>query len=321
MATVGMDIVTGRPRLTFDSITLLAGFSFITVSIGLFGIGEILLSAEESLEIKGVQGRVGLKDLRQVVRTMMQNFGSFLTGSLLGFWIGIMPGTGATPDSFLSYGLAKKFSRTPERFGTGAPEGVMAAQTAAQAAGIGSLLPMITLGIPGSPTAAVILGGLYIWGLLPGPALFSEQKEFVWSLIASMYVGNVMGVLLCLFLVPLFAAIMRIPASILTPMIVLLSMIGAYAVNNNSFDIVLMVVFGVIGYLLKKLEYPLAPLVVALVLGDITEEALRQSLILSDGSIWIFFTRPIAALFMIIAIILFLLPVLGPLARRLRIGL
>jgi putative tricarboxylic transport membrane protein len=321
MATVGMDIVTGRPRLTFDSITLLAGFSFITVSIGLFGIGEILLSAEESLEIKGVQGRVGLKDLRQVVRTMMQNFGSFLTGSLLGFWIGIMPGTGATPASFLSYGLAKKFSRTPERFGTGAPEGVMAAQTAAQAAGIGSLLPMITLGIPGSPTAAVILGGLYIWGLLPGPALFSEQKEFVWSLIASMYVGNVMGVLLCLFLVPLFAAIMRIPASILTPMIVLLSMIGAYAVNNNSFDIVLMVVFGVIGYLLKKLEYPLAPLVVALVLGDITEEALRQSLILSDGSIWIFFTRPIAALFMIIAIILFLLPVLGPLARRLRIGL
>ncbi len=321
MATVGMDIVTGRPRLTFDSITLLTGFSFIIVSIGLFGIGEILQSAEESLEIKGIQGRVGLKDLLQVLRTMMRSFGSFLTGSLLGFWIGIMPGTGATPASFLSYGLAKKFSRTPERFGNGAPEGVMAAQTAAQAAGIGSLLPMITLGIPGSPTAAVMLGGLYIWGLLPGPALFNEQKDFVWALIASMYVGNVMGVLLCLFLVPLFAAIMRIPASILTPIIVLLSMLGAYAVNNNSFDIFLVVVFGVIGYLFKKLEYPLAPLVVALVLGDITEEALRQSLILSDGSLLIFFTRPIAAFFTIIAIILFLLPVLGPVARRLRIGL
>ncbi len=321
MATVGMDIVTGRPRLTFDSITLLTGFSFITVSIGLFGLGEILQSAEESLELKGIQGRVGLKDLLQVFRTMMRNFWSFLSGSLLGFWIGIMPGTGATPASFLSYGLAKKFSRTPERFGNGAPEGVMAAQTAAQAAGIGSLLPMITLGIPGSPTAAVMLGGLYIWGLLPGPALFNEQKDFVWALIASMYVGNVMGVLLCLFLVPLFAAIMRIPAAILTPIIVLLSMLGAYAVNNNTFDIFLVMIFGVIGYLFKKLEYPLAPLVVALVLGDITEEALRQSLILSDGSLLIFFTRPIAAFFTIIAIILFLLPVLGPAARRLRIGI
>jgi len=321
MATVGMDIVTGRPRLTFASITLLAGFSFITVSIGLFGIGEILHSSEETLEIKGVQGRVGSKDFFQVLQTMRRNFASFITGTLLGFWIGVMPGTGATPASFLSYGLAKKFSRTPERFGTGAPEGVMAAQTAAQAAGIGSLLPMITLGIPGSPTAAVILGGLYIWGLLPGPALFSEQKDFVWALIASMYVGNVMGVLLCLFLVPLFAAIMRIPASILTPIIVLLSMIGAYAVNNNAFDILLVLVFGVIGYIFKKLEYPLAPLVVALVLGDITEEALRQSLILSDGSIMIFFTRPIAAFFMVIALFLFLLPVLGPAARRLRIGI
>jgi putative tricarboxylic transport membrane protein len=321
LATVGMDIVTGRPRLTFDSITLLSGFSFITVSIGLFGIGEILQSSEETLEIKGVQGRVGVKDLFLVLRTIGRNLASFFTGTLLGFWIGVMPGTGATPASFLSYGLAKKFSRNPERFGTGAPEGVMAAQTAAQAAGIGSLLPMITLGIPGSPTAAVILGGLYIWGLLPGPALFTEQKDFVWALIASMYVGNVMGVLLCLFLVPLFASIMRIPASILTPIIVLLSMIGAYAVNNNSFDILLVFMFGVIGYVFKKLEYPLAPLVVALVLGDITEESLRQSLILSSGSVMIFFTRPIAAFFMVIAIILFLLPVLGPLSRRLRIGL
>lgn len=321
LATVGLDIVTGRPRLTFDIITLLSGFSFITVSIGLFGIGEILLSAEETLEIKGVQGKVGLRDLGQVFRTMGRNIGSFLTGSFLGFWIGIMPGTGATPASFLSYGLAKKFSRTPERFGNGAPEGVMAAQTAAQAAGIGSLLPMITLGIPGSPTAAVILGGLYIWGLLPGPALFTEQKEFVWALIASMYVGNVMGVVLCLFLVPLFASIMRIPSSILTPIIVLLSMIGAYAVNNTTWDILLVLVFGIIGYVFKKLDYPLAPLVVALVLGDITEEALRQSLILSDGSIAIFFTRPIAAFFMVIALILFFLPVLGPVARRLRIGL
>ena len=318
LSTVGLDIVTGRPRLTFDSITMLSGFSFITVSIGLFGIGEIVHSAEETLEIKGVQGRVGLKEFWTVLRTMKRNISTLVTGTLLGFWIGVMPGTGATPASFLSYGLAKKFSRHPERFGTGIPEGIMATETAAHAAGIGSLLPMMTLGIPGSPTAAVILGGLYIWGLLPGPQLFIQEKEFVWGLIASMYIGNVMGVLLCLFLVPLFAAIMRIPAPILTPMIVLLSMIGAYAVNNSTFDIRLVLLFGLIGYIFKKLDYPLAPLIVALVLGDMTEEALRQSLILSDGSIAIFFTRPIAAIFVGIAMVLFFLPVLLPLWRRLR---
>ncbi|MBI4524117.1 MAG: tripartite tricarboxylate transporter permease, partial [Deltaproteobacteria bacterium] len=316
LATVGLDFVTGRPRLTFGSITMLSGFSFITVSIGLFGIGEILHSAEETLAIKGIRAKVGLKDFWLVLRTIAQHIVSFLTGSLLGFWIGIMPGTGATPASFLSYGLAKKFSRHPERFGTGIPEGVMATETAAHAAGIGSLLPMITLGIPGSPTAAVILGGLYIWGLLPGPQLFIEQKDFVWGLIASMYIGNAMGVLLCLFLVPLFAAIMRIPSPILTPIIVLLSMIGAYAVNNSTFDIWLVFLFGLIGYMFKKLNYPLAPLVVALVLGDMTEEALRQSLILSDGSIAVFFTRPIAGTLMVFSLFLFFLPALQLLWRR-----
>ena len=315
LATVGLDFVTGRPRLTFGSITMLSGFSFITVSIGLFGIGEILHSAEETLEIKGMRARVGLKDFTVVLQTIWRNAASFFTGTLLGFWIGIMPGTGATPASFLSYGLAKKLSRHPEKFGTGIPEGVMATETAAHAAGIGALLPMITLGIPGSPTAAVILGGLYIWGLQPGPQLFMEQKEFVWGLIASMYIGNAMGVLLCLFLVPFFAAIMRIPSPILTPIIVLLSLIGAYAVNNSTFDIWLVLIFGLIGYLFKKLNYPLAPLVVALVLGDITEEALRQSLILSDGSISIFFTRPIAAFFVAIAVTLFFLPALAQLWR------
>src|SRR3990170_7154611 len=315
LATVGLDFVTGRPRLTFGSITMLSGFSFITVSIGLFGIGEILHSAEETLEIKGMRARVGLKDFTVVLQTIWRNAASFFTGTLLGFWIGIMPGTGATPASFLSYGLAKKLSRHPEKFGTGIPEGVMATETAAHAAGIGALLPMITLGIPGSQTAAVILGGLYIWGLQPGPQLFMEQKEFVWGLIASMYIGNAMGVLLCLFLVPFFAAIMRIPSPILTPIIVLLSLIGAYAVNNSTFDIWLVLIFGLIGYLFKKLNYPLSPLVVALVLGDITEEALRQSLILSDGSISIFFTRPIAAFFVAIAVILFFLPALAQLWR------
>jgi putative tricarboxylic transport membrane protein len=176
LSTVGLDIVTGRPRLTFGAITMLSGFSFITVSIGLFGIGEILYSAEESLQIKAFQGRVALRDFWQVLKTIARSFPTFLTGTVLGFWIGVMPGTGATPASFLSYGLAKKFSRHPEHFGTGIPEGVMATETAAHAAGIGALLPMMTLGIPGSPTAAVILGGLYIWGLSPDRSFLSSRK-------------------------------------------------------------------------------------------------------------------------------------------------
>ncbi len=318
LASVGLDIVTGRPRLTFDVIILLSGFSFITASIGLFGIGEILQSAEETLEFRGAQGRVGLRDMWLTVTSLCRSPATFLTSTILGFWVGILPGTGATPASFMSYGLARQYSRHPEKFGSGAPEGVIAAQSSAQAAGIGALLPMVTLGIPGSPTAAVILGGLYIWGLTPGPTLFVEQKDFVWGLIASMYIGNVMGVLLCLFLVPLFAAVLRVPTPILTPTIILLSAIGAYAVKNTTFDVWLLLVFGAAGYVFKKLDYPLAPFVIALVLGDMTEEALRQSLIMSDGSLLIFLTRPIAATFLAAAAAFFFLPGLLLLWRRRR---
>jgi putative tricarboxylic transport membrane protein len=317
LASVGMDIVTGMPRLTFGSMILLAGFSFITLSIGLFGIGEIFLSAEESLEFRGVQAKVKVKDMWAVFKSIGYNLKTFVTGTLLGFWVGVMPGTGATPASFLSYALAKQYSKRPEKFGTGVPEGVMATESAAHAAGIGALLPLVTLGIPGSPTAAVMLGGLYIWGLQPGPLLFTEKRDFVWGLISSMYIGNVIALLMCLLLVPLFAAILRVPYAILAPVIVLLSSLGAFAVKNAMVDLWLLLIFGLIGYAFKKLGYPLAPLVIALVLGDMTEEALRQSLIMSDGSMAIFFTRPIAAFFMSIAIFLFIIPLLGPLWRKL----
>jgi putative tricarboxylic transport membrane protein len=318
LASVGLDVVTGRPRLTYDVIILLAGFSFITASIGLFGIGEILQSAEESLTFRGVQGKVGLRDMWLTIVALGRSLVTFATSTVLGFWIGILPGTGATPASFMAYGMAKQYSRQPEQFGAGAPEGIIAAQSSAQAAGIGALLPMVTLGIPGSPTAAVILGGLFIWGLTPGPSLFVEQKDFVWGLIASMYIGNVMGAVLCLLLVPLFAAILRVPSPILTPLIVLFSSIGAYAVKNNTLDLWLLLGFGMAGYVFKKLNYPLAPFVIALVLGDMTEEALRQSLIMSDGSLLIFLNRPIAAGFIVAAAVFFLLPVLAPLVSRVR---
>lgn len=218
----------------------------------------------------------------------------------------------------MSYGLARQFSPRGSKFGTGEVEGVVAPSTAAHAAGIGALLPMVTLGIPGSPTAAVMLAGFFIWGLNPGPLLFQENREFVWGLIGSMYLANVIGVLIVLTLVPAFAAIVRIPFAILAPLIVILCSIGAYAVNNQVLDLWIMLGAGLAGYLFKKLGYPLAPLVVALVLGDMTEQAFRQSLIMGQSSPAIFFTRPISALFIALAVTVFLVPFARPLARRLR---
>ena len=228
--------------------------------------------------------------------------------------MGIKPG-GATPASFMSYGIAKRFSRTPEKFGTGALEGVLAPETAAHAAGVSALLPMLTLGIPGSPTAAVMLGGLLIWGLQPGPMLFKERPDFVWGLIASMYTGNVIGVLVVLLFVPCFAAILRLPFAILIPLIVYVCAMGAYAVHNSTLDIWYMLIFGVVGYFFKKLDYPIAPMVLALVLGDAAESALRQSLIMSQGSLLIFFASPISAVLVLLSAGLFLSPVLQPLWR------
>jgi putative tricarboxylic transport membrane protein len=250
-------------------------------------------------------------------KTLPRYARTFVRGAFIGFWMGFKPG-GATPASFMSYAFAKRFSKHPERFGKGELEGVVAPETAAHAAGVAAILPMITLGIPGSPTAAVMLGGLIIWGLQPGPLLFTEKPDFVWGLIASMYTGNLIGVLMVLAFVPFFAAILRIPFAILTPLIVVVCAIGSYAVHNSMIDIWYMLIFGVVGYVFKKLDYPLAPLVLALVLGDLAENALRQSLIMSQGSLAIFVTRPIAGVITAAAVFFFVLPVLTPWWRRLR---
>jgi putative tricarboxylic transport membrane protein len=315
LAAVGLDTVTGRLRLTFGSIELMRGFSFIVAVIGLFGLGEIFLTVEEGLEFRGVTPRVRFREMLATWRELCGYWKTFLRGSLIGFWMGFKPG-GATPASFMSYGFARRFSRHPEKFGTGVLEGVVAPETAAHAAGVAALLPMITLGIPGSPTAAVMLGGLLIWGLQPGPMLFIEKPDFVWGLIASMYTGNVLGVVVVLVFVPVFAGILRIPFAILTPLIVFVCAIGAYAVSNSMLDVWYMILFGVLGYVFKKLDYPLAPLVLALVLGDLAESALRQSLIISQGSLLVFFQSPLSAVITTAACILFALPILGPLARR-----
>jgi putative tricarboxylic transport membrane protein len=232
--------------------------------------------------------------------------------------MGISP-AGATPASFMSYGIAKRVSKHGDRFGKGEIEGVVAPETAAHAAGTSALLPMLSLGVPGSPTAAVLLGGLLIWGLQPGPLLFVEQKEFVWSLIASMYLGNVAGLLVVLTCVPLFAAILRIPFSIIAPIILVFCAIGAYTVHNSTFDVVMMLVFGVIGYLLKKCDYPLAPLVLAIVLGDKAEEAFRQSLLASQGSLGIFVSNGLVSSIMVLGLIALFWPLIqGAFTRLLR---
>jgi putative tricarboxylic transport membrane protein len=275
------------------------------------------LSVEEGLRFHGARTGMNMRIVFDTWRTLPRYWRTFLRGSFIGFWMGFKPG-GATPASFMSYAFAKRFSRHPERFGKGELEGVVAPETAAHAAGVAAMLPMITLGIPGSPTAAVMLGGLIIWGLQPGPMLFKEKPDFVWGLIASMYTGNIIGVLMVLAFVPFFAAILRIPFAILTPLIVVVCAIGSYAVHNNMIDVWYMLIFGALGYVFKKLDYPLAPLVLALVLGDLAENALRQSLIMSQGSLAIFLTRPIAGTITAVAILFFLLPVLTPWWRRMR---
>jgi putative tricarboxylic transport membrane protein len=314
LAAVGMDIVSGQLRLTFGTVELMRGFNFVVAVIGLFGIGEIFLTIEEGLEFKGARTQRSWRLVLDTFRELPQYWKTFVRSALIGAWMGIKPG-GATPASFMSYGIARKFSRTPEKFGSGALEGVLAPETAAHAAGVSALLPMLTLGIPGSPTAAVMLGGLLIWGLQPGPMLFKERPDFVWGLIASMYTGNVIGVLIVLLFVPCFAAILRLPFAILIPLIVYVCAIGAYAVHNSMLDIWYMLLFGVVGYFFKKLDYPIAPMVLALVLGDAAETALRQSLIMSQGSPLIFFASPISAGLVLLSAGLFLSPVLHPLLR------
>jgi putative tricarboxylic transport membrane protein len=284
--------VTGTLRMTFGQESLLQGFDFLVAVIGLFGIGEILLTMEEGLAFRGTNGRINMRAVLETWKMLPRYWATSIRACLIGCWMGITPG-GATPASFMSYGMAKRFSKDPDSFGKGNIEGVIAPETAAHAAGTAALLPMLTLGIPGSPTAAVLLGGLLIWGLQPGPMLFAEQKDFVWGLIASMYLGNVVGLLIVLTTVPWWAAILRVPFSIIAPVIVVICAVGAYTVHNKLFDVGMMLVFGLLGYAFKKLKYPLAPLVLALVLGDMAESSFRQAMLLSTGSLGVFWSNPL----------------------------
>jgi len=316
LAAVGLDSVTGTLRLTFGFTSLLKGFDFLIAVIGLFGIGEILETLEEGLAFKGASGRINLKVVIETWKELPRYWATSLRSAAVGCFMGIVPG-GATPASFMSYGLARRLSPDGKDFGNGKVEGVVAPETAAHAAGTAALLPMITLGVPGSPTAAVLLGGLLIWGLQPGPLLFVEKPDFVWGLIASMYLGNIAGLIVVLTCVPLFAAILRIPFSIIAPVIIVICAIGAYTVHNSMFDVWLMVAFGVIGYAFKKLSYPLAPMVLALVLGDRAEENFRNAIKGSQGDMTVFFSNGLVGGLTSLALVLLFWPVVSAAWRAL----
>jgi putative tricarboxylic transport membrane protein len=317
LATVGMDTMSGDLRLTFGMTPLMQGIDFLVVVIGLFGIGEILVTMEEGFKLEGKPARMSPRAIFETWARLPRYWMTLLRSSAIGCWMGITPG-GATAASFMGYGIAKRVSREPDKFGKGAVEGVLAPETAAHASGTSALLPMLVLGIPGSATAAVLLGGLMIWGLEPGPLLFQTQQDFVWGLIASMYVGNLVGLVVVLLTVPLFASVLRIPFSIIAPVIIVICAVGAYTVHNSMLDVWLMALFGVVGYLFKKLDYPIAPLVLSLVLGDKAEDAFRQSMLASKGSLAVFWSNGLVGAIATLALVLLFWPLISAAWRRSR---
>ena len=290
LATVGMDTVSGEIRLTYGSDTLVSGVSFLAAVVGLFGIGELLVTIEEGLKFNGLKARMSWGVVWDAAKKMPSHAVTLVRSTVVGCWMGITPG-GPTAASFMSYGLAKRFSKRRANFGKGEPDGIVAPEAADHSAGVSALLPMLALGVPGSATAAVMMGGLMIWGLQPGPMLFIERPEFVWGLISSMYVANIVAVVLVLATIPLFSSILRAPFAVVGPLIIVVCLIGAYTIGGKMSDVYIALAFGVLGYVFKKLDYPIAPLILAMVLGDKTEDAFRQSMLLSDGAMGVFFAN------------------------------
>ncbi|MEL6119257.1 MAG: tripartite tricarboxylate transporter permease [Pseudomonadota bacterium] len=319
IGAVGFDEISGAPRLVlFDINGFLQGIGFLVLAIGVYGIGEMLWTIEQTRgEVTKTTPKMTVKGMAADTKEAAKRGWKGTTiGSFLGFFVGILPAAGATPGSLMSYGVAKMLSRTPDEFGKGSPDGVAAPEAANNSASTGSMLPMLTLGIPGSPTTAILLGGMVIWGLTPGPRLFVDEQEFVWGLIGSFYISNAAALLINLAFIPLFIWMLRMPFTILAPMIFVLSIAGGFAATRDMFDVWLMVIFGIGAFFLRKFDYPLAPAVLAIVLGPIAEPTLRQSLLLSSGDPSIFFTRPIAGPITVVALILIFLPLFKYLRRR-----
>jgi putative tricarboxylic transport membrane protein len=318
LAMVGFDIVSGDARYGLGIPEMMDGIDFLPAAIGLFGLGEVFADAEQIGKAPVAKGRYGLRDVMPTAADWVRSRWAIARGTVLGFLVGVLPGAGPTVASFLAYTVEKKVSRHPEEFGHGAIEGVAGPESANNAAATAAMVPMLTLGIPGSATTAIMLGGLMMWGLRPGPMLFEKNPEFVWGLIASQYIANVMLLILSTAFIPLFVRALRVPYSILMPLIVIFCVTGAYSLKNSVWDVGQMLVFGVLGYLMKKLGYSPAALVLALVLGPMAERALRQSLIISDAGLGIFFLRPISGVLMVAVLLAVVLPAISGLRAAYR---
>jgi putative tricarboxylic transport membrane protein len=318
LATVGSDVLTGSPRFHFGSIYLLDGIDFFVVAIGLFAIAEILDSLSESAGAGGMLSYGSWTRLFPSLDDLRQSFWPCIRGTFLGFFVGVLPGAGATIASFLSYATEERLSKHPEKFGKGAIAGIAGPEAANNAATGGSMVPMLALGIPGSNVTAVMLGALIMLGVAPGPMLFQENPTFVWGLVASMYVGNLMLLVLNIPLIGIFIQVLRLPFAVLAVLVLELSLVGVFAIGNNFFDLHMMVLFGVIGYLMKKLDFPMPPMILALVLGKVFEVSFRRSLIISEGDLSIFIKRPISLALLLVAVLVFFYPLILDFTKKFR---
>lgn len=316
VSAVGADRMSGSTRLTFGVLELLDGIDFIVVAVGLFALAEVLLNLDRQVKMSLIEVPKQLSKLLPTWREIVQCIPTWVRSTIIGFLIGALPGTGPAIASFLSYGVAKATSKTPERFGKGAIEGVAAAESADNAATGGAMAPMLTLGIPGSGATAMMMGALILAGVRPGPMLLLEHPEIFWGVVASMYIGNIMLIIINLPMIPLIVQFARLPYYILYIVIIALASIGVYSIDNSMFDLWLMGFFGVVGYVFRKLDYPLPPVLLAVILGPLVERALRQSLIMSRGSYDIFLMRPISAVLLGLALLAFFAPWLQQAWRR-----
>jgi putative tricarboxylic transport membrane protein len=316
LATVGRDGFTGAERFTFDNLSLADGLDFVPIAMGLFGLGEILHNLEQ--RHRAVQAPARVADVWPSRADLRASSGAIARGSVLGFVLGILPGGGATLSSLAAYALEKRRARQPERFGRGAVEGVAAPETANNAAATSSFIPLLTLGIPANATMAIIFGALLIQGVSPGPQLVAQEPELFWGVVNSMYIGNILLLIMSIPLVGLFVKILRVRPTILAPITVLITLIGVYTVRNSVFDIVLVIVFGALGYLMKKFGFEAGPLVLAFVLGELLEDSLRRSLIIFDGDPTGFVTRPISGTLLAAFVLVAVLPPLRALLTRRR---
>lgn len=313
VGTVGVDLQTGTARFTFGNPELLDGIDFLVLALGLFALAEVLW---ECVQPQVLARRIPLKSPFPTGRDLRRSLGAMLRGGLVGYFLGVVA-VGASSASFITYGLEKRLSRHPEKFGKGVIEGVAAPESANNAAATGALVPLLTLGLPHSGTTAVMMGAFMMYGIQPGPLLIPKYPELFWGLIASMYIGNVMLLVLNLPMVPLFARILDIPKPILLPIVIALSFVGVYAINNSLLDLLLVFAFGILGFLMRKYGFPAAPMILGLVLGPLMEQAMRQALGMARGNPAIFLTRPISLGVLILAAVTLVWPALrAALARH-----